>query len=401
MPWGETSVMELRAQFIFDLQSGEYGMSELCRQYGISRTIGYKWLTRYHDGGLAALADHSRAPVHHPQAISQEVKAAIEAVKARHCRWGARKIRRILQQEHPAWNRYPAVSTIGAYLKEHGLTCPRRRRATATPTEPPLTNGQRPNEVWCIDFKGHFRTRDGRRCNPLTFSDYASRYLLCCQHLDQMTYLLVKMQCERVFREYGLPDVIRSDNGAPFAGRGLCGLSRLSYWWIRLGIHPERIAPGQPQQNGRHERMHRTLKAATARPPARSVKAQQHAFDAFRAEYNHERPHEALALRTPAECYCDSPRALPSRLPAISYPDHMQVRKVFARGELYYLGTRIFITECLAYEHVGLEQMDEDMSALYYCSYLLGYIDHRKCTVRPVKQRCLADQRAGQLNTTT
>lgn len=395
MPWQETSTMDERARFVIDVETSEYSMSDLCRHYGISRKTGYKWWHRYLEGGIGELADRSRAPHHHPRAVRSEVKEAIEAIKARYCRWGPRKIRAKLQRDYPEWERYPAASTIGAYLRQKGLTHPRRHKAKATPSEV-LTRGNAPNEVWCIDFKGHFRTDDGHRCNPLTISDEVSRYIICCRHVDQMRYRLVKMQCETVFREYGLPKAIRSDNGAPFSGHGLCGLSRLSYWWIRLGISPERIEPGRPQQNGRHERMHKTLKAETAQPPASTLQAQQKAFDAFRREFNEERPHEALEMRTPAERYIASPRELPSRLPPVNYPAHMEVRKVSTRGEIYYLAKRIFITESLIGDQVGIEQVSDDLSALYFCTYLLGYIDHRIWKVRTARDVAAAGRLAGQ-----
>jgi hypothetical protein len=278
------------------------------------------------------------------------------------------------------------------------LTHPRKRRRKATPTEPPLTSGRYVNQVWCADFKGHFKTGDGHRCNPLTISDHASRYLLCCRHVDRMSYRLVKMRFEYVFRRYGLPEVIRTDNGTPFSSRGLGGLSRLSYWWIRLGIHPERIEPGHPEQNGRHERIHKTLKDHTAKKVAQTLSAQQQRFDKFRQEYNEHRPHEALQMRTPSECYCCSPREFPSRLAPLAYPDHMQVKRVRIHGEIYYKSKGLFRTECLSGQWVGIEQVDEDTSLLWYCQYLLGRIDHRKWRIIPAQPRRLSAQLAGQTN---
>ena len=385
MPWTETCVMEKRVKFIMEVLDSTYSMTELCSYYLISRKTGYKWLGRYRQGGIKALHDSSRKPHSHPRKISHQVKESILAIKGRFPKWGAPKIRARLERIHPAWSSYPAISTIGLFLHKQGLTHSRKHRRKATPTELPLTSGRYSNQVWCADFKGHFNTGNGNRCNPLTISDHSSRYLLCCRHLDRMNYKLTRMRFERVFREYGLPEVIRTDNGTPFSSRGLGGLSRLSYWWIRLGIHPERIEPGHPEQNGRHERMHKTLKDHTARPPAKTLIQQQRRFNEFCSEYNEHRPHEALEMRTPSECYCGSIRKFPSRLPQVSYPDYMQIRRIYLHGDILYLGKRVFVTESLRGEYVGVEQIDEDTSWLWYCDYLLGRIDHRKLQIEPVK----------------
>ena len=398
MPWTETCVMEQRVKFIMEVLDGVYNMSELCTYYNISRKTGYKWLDRYKQGGFEALSDLSRAPHNHPHEICRQVKEAILAIKKRFPKWGAPKIRARLEHEHPSWDSYPAISTIGLFLHNQNLTCPRKRRRRATSTDPPLTKGNYANHVWCADFKGHFKTADGSRCNPLTISDHASRYLLCCRHVDRMSYELVKMRFEHCFRQYGLPQVIRTDNGTPFSSRGLGGLSRLSYWWIRLGIYPERIEPGHPEQNGRHERIHKTLKSHTANPPAKNITAQQKRFNAFCNEYNNHRPHEALQMKTPSDFYSSSMRIFPSRLPQITYPDHMQVRRVGYHGDIYYFGKRLFTTESLSGEYIGIERIDEDISLLWYCNYLLGRIDHRKWQVVPSKPACLSVQLAGQIN---
>jgi len=381
--------MEQRIKFVMDVLDGTYSMSELCSYYNISRKSGYKWLERYQQGGVEALSDRSRAPHSHPYEISRQVKEAILAVKGRFPRWGAPKIRARLQRIHSNWSSYPAISTIGLFLHKQGLTHPRKRRRKATPTELPLTSGRYSNQVWCADFKGHFRTDDSSRCNPLTISDYSSRYLLCCRHLDRMSYKLTRMRFERVFREYGLPEVIRTDNGTPFSSRGLGGLSRLSCWWIRLGIHPERIEPGHPEQNGRHERMHKTLKDHTAKPPAKNIAGQRKRFNAFCNEYNNHRPHEALEMRTPSECYSRSPRQFLSRLRDINYETHLQVKRVQMHGGIQYLGRRLFVTESLYGEYVGIEQIDNDKSMIWYCDYPLGEIDHKNWQIAPAKNRSL------------
>lgn len=385
MSWQETCVMEQRIQFIMDVLDGTYSMSELCRAYTVSRKTGYKWLLRYEQGGLEALLDRSRAPHRHPQELSRQTKQVILALKTRFPHWGAPKIRVRLERDHPDWPQYPAVSTIGLFLQHQGLTRSRRHRRKATPTLLPLTGGRYANQVWCADFKGHFHTQDGRRCNPLTISDHASRYLLCCRHVDRMSCEPVKTCFERAFRDYGLPEVIRTDNGPPFSSIGLGGLSRLSYWWIRLGIYPERIEPGHPEQNGRHERMHKTLKAQTASPPAQTLSGQQKRFDAFRLEYNEQRPHEALQMRTPSDCYHGSRRAYPSRLPPVRYPDAMRIRRVKGSGEIMLNNNSLYVAQSLAGETLGIEPIDEDSSRLWYCDYLLGQIDHRRWQIIPTK----------------
>ena len=389
MSWKETCVMEERVKFIMNLLEDSYSMTELCNHYKISRKTGYKWLDRYIQGGIEALKNRSRAPINHPHKISSQVTDAILEIKKRFPKWGARKIRDRLERIHPCWQHYPAISTIGLFLKRQGLTSPVKRRNKCSPTEFPLTTGQYSNHVWCADFKGHFKTGNGRRCNPLTISDHFSRYLLCCHHIESNTYDLTKKQFERIFRKYGLPEVIRTDNGSPFSCTGLGGLSRLSYWWIRLGIYPERIEPGHPEQNGRHERMHKTLKDSTASPAANNIVQQQKRFTSFLREYNQYRPHESLQMRTPSECYIRSSRVYPSRLRQIDYPDHMYVRRVQQHGDIIIKDRRIFLTYSLYNEYVGLEQIDDDKSLIWYCNYLLGYLDHRKWRITAAQSRPL------------
>ena len=386
MAWLETHVMDERIKFISEVLTGDYTMMELCAAYYISRKTGYKWLGRYAARGAAGLYDLSRAPHHHPHAISEVITSAILSVKQDHPHWGPPKIDYMLRKTSPHWSRYPAISTIGLVLKREGLVCRRKRCRRASPTQPPLTCGVLPNDVWTVDFKGHFATGDGRRCNPLTLSDHRSRYLLCCRHLDRMSHDAVKMQCERVFREFGLPLVIRSDNGTPFSSHSLCGLSRLSVWWIRLGIHPERIEPARPDQNGRHERMHLTLKQYTASPPAATLDLQQKCFDAFITEYNDVRPHEALGMQPPALLYDASPRTFPCRLPEADYDSAMCVRKVKLSGEILLGGRALFLSESLGGEYVGLEPIADDRSRLWYCHYQVGELDHRRWKIKQAIQ---------------
>ena len=288
MPWKETRVLNERMRFIMDWESEEDSMAELCRQYGISRKTAYKWLLRWQAQGPRGLEDRSRAPKTHPHRVTAERVARILQLRDRY-RWGPKKILVLLKREDPTIDG-PALSTLEQILKDHGRIVPRKKRRRVPPQSRPLAHATAVNTLWCVDFKGQFFTRDGACCYPLTITDAHSRFLLRCQGLEQTGYEAARPIFEWAFREYGLPQGIRSDNGAPFASRGVAGLSRLSLWWIKLGIVPERIKPGHPQQNGRHERMHLTLKQQTAMPPAGTFRKQQQRFDAFRQEFNHLRP---------------------------------------------------------------------------------------------------------------
>ena len=296
MPWKETCVMNERMILIGEHLSGDYSIAELARRRGISRKTAYKWIGRYARDPSRGLVDMSRAPQHQPHALAEPMEREILAWKAKRPLWGAPKIHsKLLRYED-----WPAESTVSNVLRRHGLTRKVRRRGRASPSPGPLSQPLGPNAVWCVDLKGWFLTGDGRRCDPLTMSDAYSRYLLCCQALGRSTgWLTVQPLFEAVFREYGLPVAIRNDNGPPFASVGLGGLSRLSVWWLRLGIALERIAPGHPEQNGRHERIHRTLKETVLQPPQQDLRRQQEAFDAFRKDYNEERPHGAIGQKTP------------------------------------------------------------------------------------------------------
>jgi transposase InsO family protein len=293
-------------------------MIELCQMYGISRETGYEWLRRYREGGIKALEDLERAPRRHPNQTPEAIEQAVLELRRAHMTWGARKLKRRLERVHPE-SQWPAASTIGALLAREGLVVRRKKRHHTPPYTRPFAAADAPNRVWCADFKGWFRTQDGTRIDPLTISDAHSRYLLRCQAVRKTDSPHVQAIFEAAFREYGMPEAIRSDNGAPFASRAMAGLSRLSVWWMKLGIVPERIAPAHPEQNGRHERLHRTLKQETASPPEANRRRQQQAFDRFRQEYNEERPHEALAMQTPSALYLPSPRWYPPRLPEPQY----------------------------------------------------------------------------------
>jgi len=360
MVWKETSAVEERMGFVSDWRGGQASMAALCRAYGISRPTGYKWLARWEEHGRQGLEDRSRAPLSHRQAMGADVERMLVEVRMQHPDWGPRKLVDWLVHEHGREVRWPAASTVGELLKRRGLVHERRRRRRATPSAGPLEPGGEPNDLWCADFKGWFPMGNGRRCEPLTISDHATRYLLRC-HAAPGTHLeTARPVFEAAFRDYGLPVRIRTDNGAPFGSVGLLGLSRLSVWWIRLGIEPERIQPGHPEQNGRHERIHRTLKQNLAcREPARHLRAAQELLVRFRQEYNDERPHEALDGRRPAELYGASPRAYPARLAPVDYPLAMHKRRVLAKGAISWHNNLIFLSEVLGGQWVGLEWIDD------------------------------------------
>ena len=381
MPWKEHGVLEERFRFIEEWKSEDWSLAELCRFCGITRVTGYKWIARYESSGVEGLRDRSRAPHQHPNAISSEMEELVIAVRDKHASWGAPKIRAWLQREYPE-KEIPAESTIGAILKRNGLSVPRKRRRSSRPASEPLAHAGAPNSVWCADYKGWFRTADGTRIDPLTISDAYSRYLFRCQALLVADYAHSKPVFEAAFREYGLPERIRTDNGAPFGSNGESGLTGLTVWWIKLGIVPEHIAPGKPQQNGRHERMHRTLKQETAWPPAANRRRQQERFDRFRQEYNQERPHQALGQRTPESCYASSPREYPRRLAEIEYPAEWQVRRVGGGGQIRWQGNDVFVAHALNSEAIGLEPIEEHRWRVWFSFYEIGDFDARKLTVR-------------------
>lgn len=376
MPWRGVSVVELRREFTRAYGLGLFSMTELCEQYGISRKTGYKWVERFERTGPSALADRSRRPHRSPRATDPAIVEALCEARRRHPTWSARKLIAVLRRHHPDVD-WPARSTGCALLKARGLVRARRRRERPRPPASPLRPATQPNDVWTADFKGEFRTGDGRYCYPLTVRDAFSRYVLRCDALDTKAGAAVRDRFERAFRDFGLPARIRTDNGAPFAANGLARLSRLSIWWIRLGIHPERIALGHPEQNGSHEQFHRVLKADTARPPAPTHRAQQQRFRRFCVEYNEVRPHEALQDRPPASCYTPSPRPFPARVPPVDYPGHMEVRRVSSGGQVSWGGRAVFLTEVLEGEYVAFDEVDDGVWMLYFAAVPLARFDDR------------------------
>lgn len=380
MPWNETKAMNERVKFIASYLSEEETITELCRSFGISRKTGYKWIDRYESGGVAALEDRDRAPSIHPNAIEEQMVSRILAIRKKHPRWGPRKLLVILkrQDEHLV---YPAASTIGEILKRGGLISEKRRRFRNSPYSDRLGGYDRPNAIWCADFKGHFPVGE-QRCHPVTISDGFSRYLLKCHALSRPLFAQTRKVFESAFKEFGLPEAIRTDNGAPFSTLAPGGLSKLAVWWIRLGIRPERIQPGRPDQNGRHERMHSTLKSETAKPPRGSLRAQQKAFDIFRSEYNYIRPHEGIGQVTPASKYEPSKRPYPSKLPEPEYPSHFSLAKAYPNGVISMGTSQWYISGCLAGEVVGLEQINQDRWKVYFGPIPLGIIDYQKAKER-------------------
>ena len=385
MPWKETSPVNERVKFIAAFLEGSENFSELCERFGISRKQGYKWRERYESGGIEGLNDRSRAPLNHPQAVVEPLVELIVQERRKHPLWGPRKLLVVLARKYPTME-FPVASTVGELLKKRGLSGKRRRVRRSVPYPDRLGGYDSPNAIWCADFKGHFAVA-GKRCHPLTVTDGFSRYLLCCKSLKRPLCEPVRETFEDVFREFGMPDAIRTDNGPPFSSLAPAGLSRLAVWWLRLGIRPERIMPGRPDQNGRHERMHSTLKAETARPPRSSFRAQQRAFDSFRDEYNRERPHEALDYATPSKRYTPSLKSFPNKLPEFEYPSHFRVYQAMHNGVISVSGVQFYITCCVDDEYLGLEEVDDGQWKVHLGPVPLGMIDVRRA--KPLRNRRL------------
>lgn len=383
MPWKEICAMDQKTQMIKLWKSDRYSITDLSLLHDVSRKTVYKWIKRYQAEGSPGLEERTRAPLHHINATSEQLIELIFAVKKRHPRWGPKKIVASLK-EHDGETHYPAISTVSEILKRKGLVTPRIRRRRSTPYTAPFTACNKPNDVWSADFKGQFRMGNGKLCYPLTITDNYSRYLLCCKALEHPSFRETRPCFELVFKEFGLPEAIRTDNGAPFASIGLCSLSKLAVWFMKLGIRLERIAPGHPEQNGRHERMHRTLKATTADPPMRTKTLQQKAFNAFTHEYNCERPHEALEQKPPATVYRKSQWPYPSRLPKIIYHPDAIVRKVNRNGEISCKRKRIFISKSLIGEYIELKYREEDLWEIKFMHFPLGIVNVATRKVLPM-----------------
>jgi len=370
MPWRETSPLDERLRFVQDVHRPGWSMAELCRRYEVSRKTGYKWLAAYQRAGPAGLADGSHRPRACPHATPPAIVALILELQRRYT-WGARKVRRLLQDRVPA-GQVPTKTTVHRILERHGRVRPQRRSRRRFHAGPPGTPMDQPNAVWTADFKGHFRTGDGIYCYPLTVQDGASRFLLGCRGLLAPTTEGSWPVFVRLFQRYGLPERIRTDNGQPFASSALGRLSTLSVWWVRLGIRPELIEPAHPEQNGRHERMHKTLKADTARPPRGDLAAQQRCFDTFRQRYNTERPHEALHDATPASGYAPSPRPYRPTLAPLVYPGHFERRRVSRNGGIRWFTRWVNVSHLFAELDIGFEAIDDALWNVYFGPIWLG-----------------------------
>ena len=375
--------MEEKLRFILEYEQRERTMTELCQRYQIARETGYVWVRRYREIGLEGLLEQSRARQRHENQTAEDIERMVLELRQAHMRWGPRKLKRVLEDNEPG-RVWPAASTIGAVLKRAGLVIGRRKRHKTPAYSEPLAHADGPNRLWCADFKGWFRTRDGERIDPLTISDAHSRYLLRCQGVEKMDTARVQGIFEAAFREYGMPVAIRTDNGAPFASRALAGLSRLAVWWMKLGIVPERIEAGHPEQNGRHERMHRTLKQEVTQPVAANRREQQRVMDRFRQEYNQVRPHEALGMRTPAAIYEPSPREFPARVPDPEYPETMLVRSVKHQGQFRWKKHDVFLSEVLWSERIGLLPEDDRWFIIYFAQFPIGRFDSKQLRVMPL-----------------
>jgi putative transposase len=376
MPWNMVLPMDEKVRFISDYLNGVFNFTELCVRYRISRKTGYKWVDRYIETGAAGLEDRSRAPRHIPHKTSEAMEAAVLAVRQKHPSWGAGKILTLLERQRQPGT-LPGRTTVTRILTRHGyVESPRKRVHRAHPGKPE-TEATAPNRLWSADFKGQFKTLDGVYCYPLTVTDSYSRYILSILALPSPSLEATQQEFRRLFQTYGLPERIRTDNGTPFASIALGRLSTLSIWWIRLGIRPDLIEPGHPEQNGRHERMHRTLKAATTRPPEANLAAQQQRFEAFRQEFNEVRPHEALQQATPASVYTPSLKSLPVTLKTLDYPAHYEVRVVSKNSGIRWKCQWVSVTHLLAGEPIGLEEVGDGLWDVWYGPVWLGRLDER------------------------
>jgi putative transposase len=385
MGWMETCAVDERMRFVMAVEKHEESFAAVCRRFGVSRKTGYKWLARFEEAGVEGLLDRSRAPQHHPQSIPDPIVARCLATRREHPTWGPLKVRAFLKRRGPG-TEWPAASTIGNLFDREGLTVKRKLRRRGPPSSVPFVHCGAANDVWCIDFKGWFLTGDGAHCEPLTLTDAHSRYLLRCQALRRTDSDHVWPVLDAAFREFGLPRRLRSDNGSPFASRGAGGLSKLSVKVIKAGVVPERIAPGKPQQNGRHERMHLTLLQDAASPPARSLREQLKRLRDFQRIYNEQRPHASLDDDTPADHYTVSPRRFDGVLREPEYGEH-DVRRVRHNGEIRWQGETIYISEALIGEPVGLLEHDAAGWTVSYGPIVLGTIAHRGDRLRKPKRR--------------
>ncbi len=384
MGWKTSGVMDEKIRFVVEYERDQLSMRELCARFEISRETGHVWLRRYRQYGLKGLVELDRAPRHHPNQTGAAVEAAVLDLREAHMRWGPRKLKRILERDQPG-RPWPATSTMGEIIRRAALVLPRKQRRRTEPYTQPLAHAGESNRVWCADFKGWFKAGDGARVDPLTITDAWSRYLLRAQAVEKADTERVRAIFEAAFREYGMPEAIRTDNGPPFASSAVGGLSRLAVWWTRLGIEHERIQAGHPEQNGRHERMHRTLKQDLR--PAADWRGQQRELDRFRHDYNQVRPHEALGMQTPASAYEPSLRPYPQQLPEVAYPDWMEVRMIKAHGHFRWKKHDVFLSEVLWGEPVGLMPELDRTYTVYFAHLPLARFDPASCKLARLNSR--------------
>lgn len=377
MPWKTEGPMEEKMRLMVEWESGIYSKSDLSRKYGISRRSVYKWLNRYEETGVDGLRELSRAPKSHPNQTPKDIVALLIEEKNRNRKRGPKKVLKQLERKYPG-QVFPAASTIGDWFEKNGLVSKRKKRKRVPPYTEPFSECLEANEVWSADYKGQFYMRNNKVCYPLTISDNYSRYLLKCRGLQGPRYRETRYEFQIAFREYGLPDAILTDNGTPFAGRCVGGLSQLAIWWIRLGIIPERIDKGCPQQNGRHERMHRTLKYEILDEPAANMAQQQKVFDKFRMDYNDYRPHESLGQDVPCNHYKKSKRVYVDKPPVPEYDYGFLVRHVRSSGDIKVNGNAYFLTELLVGQPIGLKEVEDGKLKVYYSFYPIGIIDLKK-----------------------
>lgn len=377
MPWKEMSPMSERIRFMLDCAEGLFGMRELAERYGISRKTAYKWLERFEEEGYEGLEDRPAVAVRVGNRTAAETEELVTELRRKHPTWGPKKLLSRLEEEHPELG-LPARSTVAEILKRSGLVEARRRKRREGHPGRPRGEARGPNEIWGADFKGQFRTLDGRYCYPFTVTDLFSRYLICCDGQLSTAMEPVKAALERAFREHGLPEAIRTDNGAPFASTGIARLTRLGVWLLKLGIRRELIEPGRPDQNGCHERMHRTLKQEATRPPEANLARQRSRFDAFRREFNEERPHEGIGMKRPVQIYRPSPRLFPPNLQSPSYPPHFEIRRVSRNGGVRWKGEWLNVGHSLVEEEIGLEEVGDGIWAAHFGSLLIGRFNERE-----------------------
>jgi len=384
MSWKGVTVMDQKVRFIAEYLKGYFPFSELCFQFSISRKTGYKWVWRYKQEGIDGLNNRPTRPLNCPHKTDPATVEAIVQARIKHPYWGPKKLLDILA---PHYKDLPAISTAADILTQNGLIIPSKRRTRRLHPGCPKTITNGPNDIWTADYKGHFKMGNRQYCYPLTVCDMHSRYLLGCEGHDAISLDQTKRYFTKLFNEYGLPLRIRTDNGVPFASNAIARLSTLSVWWIKLGIYPEQIEPGKPQQNGKHERMHRTLKKEATIPPEKNLVAQQKRFDAFRKEYNTERPHEALGMKRPASVYTGSPRTMPKKLNHFNYPAHFEVRLVSKNACIRWRNHSVPVSSTLIKEYIGFEEVDDGIYNVYFCDLLIGRFFEKDLRIRDVIER--------------